>query len=125
RVQWNLETYDAGGNPRVSGCAASGCHFHYFGRCSLTPLERIQGLVTWVNVDEAAGILDNGNGSSLTAKLTSALTNAASGNVQAAVNNVKAFHKKVEALVKTGRLPKAAAQFLISEAEAVIRDFGG
>jgi hypothetical protein len=29
RVQWNLMTYDAGGNPRISGSPVSGPGFHY------------------------------------------------------------------------------------------------
>jgi hypothetical protein len=29
RVQWNLMTYDAGGNPRISGAPLSGAGFHY------------------------------------------------------------------------------------------------
>jgi len=33
RVQWNLLTYDAGGNPRMSGSPTSGPGFHYFGPC--------------------------------------------------------------------------------------------
>jgi hypothetical protein len=28
QVQWNIITYDVNGNPRISGCAASGCQFH-------------------------------------------------------------------------------------------------
>ncbi len=28
-VQWGIEIYDAGGNPRISACAASGCGFHF------------------------------------------------------------------------------------------------
>ena len=35
RVQWNVMTYDASGNPKISGCAASGCHDH---RCDVTNL---------------------------------------------------------------------------------------
>jgi hypothetical protein len=29
RVQWNLMTYDAGGNPRISGGPLSGADYHY------------------------------------------------------------------------------------------------
>jgi len=32
-VQWGIETYDAGGNPKISACAVSGCGFHY---CSIS-----------------------------------------------------------------------------------------
>jgi hypothetical protein len=27
-VQWNIITYDTNGNPRISGCATSGCQYH-------------------------------------------------------------------------------------------------
>jgi hypothetical protein len=35
RVQWNVMTYDATGNPKISGCAASGCQYH---TCDVTNL---------------------------------------------------------------------------------------
>lgn len=38
RVQWNIVTYDTNGNPMISGCAASGCDFHYCGGGTGTPL---------------------------------------------------------------------------------------
>jgi hypothetical protein len=31
RVQWSVRTYNAGGNPFISGCASSGCQDHYCG----------------------------------------------------------------------------------------------
>jgi hypothetical protein len=123
RVQWNLETYDAGGNPKVSGSPASGAGFHYVGSCSVTPQERIQNLMVWVNVDAAAGILSNGN--SLTTKLGAALANLGGANTQAAINELKAFLNEVDTMVKTGRLPAAASQPLIDGAEAIITNLGG
>jgi hypothetical protein len=33
RVQWNLMTYDAGGNPMISGSPTSGPGYHYLGPC--------------------------------------------------------------------------------------------
>jgi len=123
RVQWNLETYDAGGNPKVSGSPASGGGFHYFGSCSVTPEERIQNLIVWVNVDAAAGILSNGN--SLTTKLGAALGSLGGAKTQAAINELKAFLNEVDTMVKTGRLPAAASQPLIDGAEAIITNLGG
>jgi len=123
RVQWNLETYDAGGNPKVSGSPASGGGFHYFGSCSVTPEERIQNLIVWVNVDVAAGILSNGN--SLTTKLDAALANLGGAKTQAAINELKVFLNEVDMMVKTGRLPAAASQPLIDGAEAIITNLGG
>jgi hypothetical protein len=123
RVQWGIETYDAGRNPKTSGCAASGCGFHYVGSCSVTPQERIQNLMVWVNVDAAAGILSNGN--SLTTKLDAALANLGGANTQAAINELKAFLNEVDTMVKTGRLPAAAAQPLLDGAEAITTTLGG
>jgi hypothetical protein len=123
RVQWNLETYDAGGNPKVSGGPASGGGFHYFGSCSETPQERIQDLIVWVNVDVAAGILSNGN--SLTTKLDAALGSLGGANTQAAINELKAFLNEVDTMVKTGRLPAAASQPLIDTAAAITTNLGG
>jgi len=123
RVQWNLETYDAGGNPKVSGGPASGGGFHYFGSCSVTPQERIQDLIVWVDVDVAAGILSNGN--SLTTKLGAALGSLSGAKTQAAINELKAFLNEVDTMVKTGRLPAAASQPLIDGAEAIITNLGG
>jgi len=123
RVQWGIETYDAGGNPKESGSPASGGGFHYFGSCSVTPEERIHNLIVWVNVDAAAGILSNGN--SLTTKLGAALGSLGGAKTQAAINELKAFLNEVDTMVKTGRLPAAASQPLIDGAEAIITNLGG
>jgi hypothetical protein len=66
RVQWNLMTYDAGGNYRISGSPTSGASLHHFDSCSLTPPERIDNLIVWVNVDVTAGILGAQDGQRLT-----------------------------------------------------------
>jgi len=44
---------------------------------------------------------------------------------QAAINELKAFLSEVDTMVKTGRLPAAAAQPLIDGAEAIITSLGG
>jgi hypothetical protein len=31
RVQWKIITYDTNGNSMITGCAASGCQYHYCG----------------------------------------------------------------------------------------------
>ena len=38
RVQWNVMIYDATGNPKISGCAASGCNYHTCDVTDLTPM---------------------------------------------------------------------------------------
>jgi hypothetical protein len=125
RVQWNVELYDAAGNPAVSGCAASGCEFRYFtSPCSVAPPEQIQFLMTWVNVDVTAGILDKCRGDSLIAKLNAALENAANANARAAINELQAFLNELSAIVQTGRL-SAAAQTLIDGATTAIAELGG
>jgi hypothetical protein len=120
RVQWNLLTYDAGGNPKVSSSPASGPGYHYFGPCSLTVQERIENLTVWVNVDVAAGILSLHDGQRLTTRLNAALRQLAHGKSQNAINQVARFLNEVEALVKSERLPRATAQPLIDGALAII-----
>jgi hypothetical protein len=125
RVQWNLLTYDAGGNPKVSGSPTSGPGYHYFGPCSLTPEERIQNLIVWVNVDVTAGILDARNGRRLTGWLNAALRQLTNANTRQAINNVKKFLDKVEALTQAEQFPAAAARPLIDEAVALVAQLEG
>jgi hypothetical protein len=125
RVQWSVELYDAAGNPHVSGCAASGCEYHYFDSpCSVSPSEQIQFLITWVNVDIIAGILDIGDGNHLTAKLKAALGSALNGHTEATARELEKFVREVKAVVRTGRLPETAAETLIDGAKATITQSG-
>jgi hypothetical protein len=125
RVQWNLMTYDAGGNPKVSGSPASGPGYHNLGPCSLTPQEQVQQMIVWVNVDVAAGILSRRDGNRLTTRLDGALRQLDHGNNQHTVNNLNRFLIDVEAMVKSDRLPVAASQPLISGALSLITELGG
>jgi hypothetical protein len=125
RVQWNLLAYDAGGNPKLSGSPTSGPGFHYFGPCSLTPEERIQNLIVWVEVDVAARILNGGSGQRLTARLNAALRELARGNTQKAIGSVKRFLRDVDTMVEAERLPTAAAQALIDGAVATVAQLEG
>jgi len=124
RVQWNLLTYDAGGNPKVSGSPASGPGYHNLGPCSLTPQEQVHQLIVWVNVDVAAGILSRRDGNRLTTMLEGALRQLDHGNNQNAVNNLKRFLTEVEAMVQSDRLSPAAAQPLVSGALSIIAELG-
>jgi hypothetical protein len=122
RVQWNLLTYDAGGNPKVSGSPTSGPGLHYLDSCSLTPQERIENLIVWVGVDVTAGILNRRDGRRLTARLNLALRHLTYGKSQPALNQVKRFLDNVRSLVESERLSAAAAQPLIDWAGAVIAE---
>ncbi len=81
RVQWNIITYETNGNSMISGCAASGCDYHYCGggedgtpwpALAIAPstnsiglswpddasdfiLEASSNLANWYPVDPAAG----------------------------------------------------------------------
>jgi hypothetical protein len=122
-VQWNLMTYDAGGNWKVSGSPTSGSAYHYFSSCSLTRQELIENILVWVNVDVAAGILSRGNGHRLSGSLDAALRQLARGNTRKALDSVQGFLIEVNAMVAAGRLPAAAAQPLLDGAQAVVAQF--
>ena len=124
RVQWNLLTYDAGGNPKLSGSPVSGPAYHYLGSCSRTPQERIGQLVVWVNVDLAAGILDLADSQRLILRLNAALGQLDRGHLQGASARVKRFLDDVQTLVEAGGLPAAAGEPLVTGAAAVIAQLG-
>jgi hypothetical protein len=125
RVQWNLATYDAGGNWKVSAGPTSGPGYHYFDACSLTPRQRIEQMSVWVQVDVTAGILDQSDGKRLTARLNAALRELNRGNTQRAVDRVNVFIEEVDKLVNTGQLPEPAAHTLTNAAAALVRELGG
>jgi hypothetical protein len=120
RVQWNLLTYDAGGNPKVSGSPVSGPAFHYFDDCSLTPQDRIQQLLVWVGVDVAAGILDRRDARRLTTQLDGALRDLNRERGDNWVRKLMAFLSDLDALVASERLPVPAAQPLREGALAIL-----
>jgi hypothetical protein len=119
-VQWNLLTYDAGGNPQISGGPTSGHAFHYFGPCSLTPQERVQQLLVWVNVDVAAGILKYNDGKRLTTRLDGALRDLDRNRNDNWVRKLVAFVDDLDGLVATEQLPAPAAQTLREGAWAIL-----
>jgi hypothetical protein len=122
RVQWNLQTYDAGGNPKLSGSPTSGAGYHYFDSCAVTPEEGIQQLMVWIKVDVAAGILVRRDARRLTTRLNGALRNLAAGHDPAAINQLEQFVHDVEELVTDGELPAAAGQLLADGAMAIIAE---
>ncbi len=55
RVQWNIITYDTNGNPRTSGCAASGCQYRSCAGFESGPPEILtQPSDQWVNSGQTA-----------------------------------------------------------------------
>jgi hypothetical protein len=122
RVQWNLMTYDAGGNYRISGSPTSGAGLHYFDSCSLTPQERIDDLIVWVNVDVTAGILGAQDGQRLTRSLNTARRQLDRGQTQKAIESLNAFRVDVARLAQNDKLPEAAAQTLNTAAQALVSD---
>jgi hypothetical protein len=122
RVQWNLMTYDAGGNWQISGSPTSGPDFHYFGSCSLTPQQRIQNLAVWVNVDVTAGILSTRDGEGLIRLLSAARRQVDRGQISRAIAGINAFIGDVTTLSQNQQLPEPAAQTLTQAAEVLLRE---
>ena len=122
RVQWNVMTYDAGGNYQISGGHVSGPGYHYFDSCSLTPQERIENLIVWVSVDVTAGILSEQNGQRLTRLLNTAQRQLDRGQLQRAASSVDAFIDDVARLAQNEQLPQPAAQTLNNAASALMNE---
>ena len=122
RVQWNLMTYDAGGNYRISGSPVSGPDYHYFESCTLTPQKRIENLIVWVDVDVAAGILSAQDGQQLTRLLNTAQRQLDRGQLQRAVASLNTFIGDVARLARNEELPQPAAQTLNDAANALMTE---
>src|SRR2546428_10567155 len=75
-------------------------------------IDQVQGLVS-------AGVLNHGQGQSLTTKLNAALTRM-STNPCTAIHVLNAFMNEVNAHIKTGLLTAAQGQPLLDSAESVI-----
>jgi len=122
RVQWNLMTYDAGGNYRISGSPTTGAGFHYFESCTLTPQKRIENLIVWVNVDMTAGILREQDGQRLVRSLNTARRQLDRGQMPRAVASLNAFLEDVARLAQNGELTQPAAQTLNNAANALLTE---
>jgi hypothetical protein len=62
-VQWNIITYDANGQPLISGCAASGCQLHSCGDFeSGSPVILVQPTNQFVNAGQSATFSVNASG---------------------------------------------------------------
>jgi hypothetical protein len=122
RVQWNLMTYDAGGNYRISGSPVSGPAYHYFESCSLTPQKRIENLIVWVDVDVAAGILSAHDGQQLTRLLNTAQRQLDRGQLERAAASLNTFIGEVARLARNEQLPQPAAQTLNNAVNALMTE---
>ncbi|PWT94311.1 MAG: hypothetical protein C5B55_02930 [Blastocatellia bacterium] len=89
-----------------------------------TPAEGLSNLISQIQGLVSAGVLNQGQGNSLIVKLEAAQASIASGNSNAACNQVGAFINEVDALIKSGRLTSAQGLQLIGEAETILGGLG-
>jgi len=86
----------------------------------LTPVQKIQQMITLIQGLVTSGKLNNGQANSLIVKLNAAKMSINHENTQAATNELNAFINEVNADIKTGKLSSTDGQTLIDEANAVI-----
>jgi hypothetical protein len=63
KVQWAIKTFDAGGNPSVSGCAASGCQSHYCGAANGYITAVVRGAAATLPPPSPVGVIAIGDDS--------------------------------------------------------------
>ena len=81
----------------------------------LSEQEQIQLLIADIDALVAAGILNQGQGRSLTAKLDASAKKFAQGNANAAINELQAFVNHVNAFIKSGVLTNEQGQTLLQK----------
>jgi len=86
--------------------------------------DSIAGLIARVRLLVASGVLNQGQGGSLIAKLEAALSQLANGKVDAAVNQIEAFINEVAADIASGKLPASIGEPLIDTARRAIAALG-
>jgi hypothetical protein len=91
----------------------------------LTPREGIEGLIEKVETLVAAGSLNQGQGNALIAKLEAAIQQLDHGNVQTAINQLRAFVSQMNTFISAGTVPPAQGQPLIDYANQIIAALGG
>jgi hypothetical protein len=91
----------------------------------LTPREGIEGLIEKVQALVAAGVLNQGQGNGLIAKLEAAIQQLDHGNTQTAVNQLQAFVNQMNAFISAGIVSPAQGQPLIDAATAIIAALQG
>lgn len=90
-----------------------------------TPVEQVETIADQVGVLVGDGVLGQGQGNALTAKLDAATKQLNKGHTHAAINLLQAFIKKCEAYVAAGILTAAQAQPLIDAAQDLIDELSG
>ncbi len=86
----------------------------------LTPVQKNQQIITFIQGLVTSGKLNNGQANSLIVKLNDVTKKINDGNTQAATNQLNAFINEVNADIKTGKLSSTDGQTLIDGANAVI-----
>jgi hypothetical protein len=87
---------------------------------SPAPQQEIQIIITNVQGLVTSGVLIQGQGNSLIAKLNAATKNLNNGNTNVAINELHAFINEVQADIRAGKLTPAQGQPLIDAANAII-----
>jgi hypothetical protein len=85
-----------------------------------TPQEAVEGLIDQVQTLIDAGVLNQGQGNALIAKLKAAIKQINNGNNNTAINQLQAFINQVNAFLNSGILTPAEGLPLIYAANAII-----
>ena len=96
--------------PTGEAVDASGC----------TPVQTTQNLIDDVQALVDSGVLNQGQGNSLTAELEGAVAKLDQGNITAAINKLQAFINQVNAFLNAGILTPAQAESLTDAANSAI-----
>jgi pullulanase len=89
------------------------------------PQERIDYLISDVDALVASGVLNQGQGNSLTVKLEGAIRQLDQGKPKQAVNRLNAFINEVESLIEEGVLTPEEGRPLIDAANSIIDQING
>jgi len=91
----------------------------------MTPVEQIQQITTNVHDLVDSGMLNQGQGDALVAKLDEAMQKLNEENNRAASNLLQAFINQVQAYINAGILSATEGQNLIDAANSVISQISG
>ncbi|MCI0337980.1 MAG: LamG domain-containing protein [Acidobacteria bacterium] len=91
----------------------------------LIPQQAIRNLIEKVKALVAAGVLNQGNGNALIAKLEVAIDKLDKGRPDQAIEKLQIFIHEVETFMSTGKLPEAEGLPLVNAAIEIIAVLGG